>query len=108
MFMQKPRTRQASCDIIGTVTRALTLNAVALCLWSVCAQAVAEEAASVTTDTMLYCRMLAARVEASGTMPPLAHALWLEGRAMCEHGQVRPGLARLRRAMMIVNGGDNH
>lgn len=67
-----------------------------------------SDAASVTSDTQAYCLQLAARIEASGEMPPLAQALWTEGRGMCGRGQVRGGLARLRRAMMIVQGGDNH
>lgn len=66
------------------------------------------DAARVTSDTTVYCLRLAGKVEASGELPPLAQALWIEGRAMCEHGQVRAGLARLRRAMMIIHGGDNH
>ena len=73
-----------------------------------CFPAAADEPVSVTTDTAGYCLMLANRLERDGDMPALARALWLQGRSMCEHGQVRSGLARLRRAIMIVRGGDNH
>ena len=67
-----------------------------------------QDAAKVTSDTAVYCLHLAARIEAAGEVPPLARTLWVEGRNLCERGRVRAGLARLRRAMMIIHGGDNH
>ncbi len=57
----------------------------------------------VTTDTKEYCLALADRM-AGGEMPPHARLLWRHGREMCDHGQVRDGLARLRRAMLMLRG----
>ena len=85
-----------------------TLLVPALAWHGLCSPAAADDPASVTTDTALYCLSLADRVEAAGEMPPPARALWLEGRAMCQNGKVRAGLARMRRAMMIIHSGDNH
>ncbi len=62
-----------------------------------------QEPMPITTDTMEYCITLAERM-ADAEMPPHARLLWRNGRAMCEHGQVRDGLARLRRAMLMIKG----
>ena len=55
----------------------------------------------VTSDTTGYCLDLARQMDATGPMPRPARLLWEMGRDMCLHGQVRAGLLRLRRAMMI-------
>ncbi|WP_158745927.1 hypothetical protein [Acidisphaera sp. L21] len=59
---------------------------------------------TVTTDTPEYCLGLAGRMDAQGSMTPNARVLWERGRTMCEHGHVRGGLARLRRAMLVMRG----
>jgi hypothetical protein len=64
----------------------------------------AEDPVTITTDTPEYCIGLADRMRAEGDMPPHARLLWHNGLAMCEHGQVRDGLARLRRAMLMMRG----
>jgi hypothetical protein len=66
----------------------------------------AEDPECITSDTLDYCAKLARKMDALSNMPPHAHALWLQGQAMYEHGQIRAGLARLRRAMIIVRNGD--
>ncbi len=63
-----------------------------------------QEPMMITTDTMEYCISLADRMASEGEMPPHARVLWRNGRAMCEHGRVRDGLARLRRAMLMIKG----
>ncbi len=67
----------------------------------------ADDPECITSDTPAYCEQLALKMNALGTMPPHAHALWLQGQALCAHGHIRAGLARLRRAMIIVRNGDN-
>ncbi len=64
----------------------------------------AEDPMTVTTDTPEYCFSLADRMLAHGQMSPNAETLWQSGRSLCEHGHVRRGLARLRRAMMVIRG----
>ena len=64
----------------------------------------ADSPMPVTTDTPGYCLSLARRMEDSGNLSPQIRVLWEEGRAMCQHGHIRGGLARLRRAMMIYRG----
>ncbi len=64
----------------------------------------AQSPMTVTTDTSGYCLSLARRMEDAGAMPPQVRVLWQEGRDMCQRGHIRGGLARLRRAMMIVRG----
>ena len=60
-------------------------------------------AETITSDTLIYCDGLAARM-AQRPLPPDAQSLLLEGRAMCQRGQVAGGLRRLRLAMLIVRG----
>ena len=103
-------TRRMNCGVLRAPTIAMLLmtGVFSAATAQHAAPDASQDAANVTSDTQAYCLQLAGRIEASGEMPPLARALWLEGRGMCERGQVRGGLARLRRAMMIVHGGDNH
>lgn len=61
----------------------------------------------ITTDTPEYCLHLLERLHEAehGRPPPQAVALLSdEGQLMCEHGQPRPGILRLRRAMQIMLG----
>ena len=64
----------------------------------------ADDPMTVTTDTLEYCLNLAEQMGAQGPMPPNARMLWQNGRTLCEHGHVRGGLARLRRAMLVIRG----
>ncbi len=64
----------------------------------------ADEPMPVTSDTPAYCLGLAQRMEDAGSMPPQMRVLWEQGRELCEHGHIRGGLMRLRRAMMISRG----
>ena len=83
------------------MTPRLLLSVAAIVL--VAGPAGSQDPMTITTDTMEYCITLADRM-AEGEMPPHARLLWRNGRAMCEHGQVRDGLARLRRAMLMIKG----
>lgn len=59
----------------------------------------------ITTDTPEYCLHLLERLHEAehGRPPPQRVALLAdEGRLMCDHGQTRPGILRLRRAMQIM------
>ena len=58
----------------------------------------------VTSDTSVYCRRLSAAVEAHGKLPVEVSELKAEGDGMCEQGQVRGGIARLRRALLVLHG----
>jgi hypothetical protein len=78
--------------------------------------------ARVTTDTPEYCRTLALRIEheqhgvRQGDMPALppltsmradeVAMLSTEGRRMCDKGLVLGGIARLRRAWMLLHYAD--
>ena len=66
--------------------------------------ALVEDPMTVTTDTPEYCLSLADHMEAHDQMSANARILWQNGRSLCEHGHIRRGLARLRRAMMVVRG----
>ncbi len=55
----------------------------------------------ITTDTPEYCVTLQQMVEGlHSPMPEVKHLL-NEGRLMCDHGDIRPGIARLRRALIL-------
>jgi len=60
----------------------------------------------VTTDTPQYCDTLANQVaQASRAHPaamPQAKSLAAEGQRMCDEGLIRGGLARLRRALLML------
>ena len=69
--------------------------------------AVAEDPPmSVTTDTLEYCLQLHGRVDemvrVAATPPPELTSLATEGRRLCEQGQLRGGILRLRRALMLL------
>ncbi len=67
----------------------------------------------ITSDTPEYCLQLLDRVSemvrAAGTPPPQEVGyLSSEGQRMCDQGQTRGGILRLRRALMLMahqNGG---
>ena len=61
----------------------------------------------VTSDTPEYCRYLHSRVDsqvhlASSPPPREVTDLSAEGERMCEHGQTRGGIMRLRRALLLL------
>jgi hypothetical protein len=61
----------------------------------------------VTTDTPEYCIYLQDRVQSqvqltSSPPPPEVADLSAEGHKMCEHGQTRGGIMRLRRALLLL------
>ncbi len=62
---------------------------------------------TVTTDTPEYCNNLAARVAAAqhsrAAAQPEAQRLADEGQQMCDAGLIRGGLARLRRALLLLD-----
>ena len=58
----------------------------------------------ITTDTPEYCLSLAEHMREKGEMPEHALRLWQRGRAMCLQGHIRGGLARLRRANLVIHG----
>jgi hypothetical protein len=68
-------------------------------------QALAQEQPPIplTSDTAQYCAQLAEAIAARhSTLPDVLHLL-ADGREMCDQGEVRGGLRRLRRALVILN-----
>ena len=61
-----------------------------------------EKPLAVTTDTEEYCEHLSDLVAAHPNPGPEVRRLLTQGRALCERGQVRGGIRRLRRAMVIL------
>jgi len=57
----------------------------------------------LTSDTAQYCAQLAEAITARHSpLPEVAHLL-AEGRELCDQGEVRSGLRRLRRALVILD-----
>jgi len=61
----------------------------------------------ITTDTPEYCQKLLRRITemvrlATVPVPHEASDLTTEGQKMCDHGQTRMGIMRLRSALMIM------
>jgi hypothetical protein len=94
------------------MVRAIHISGVALVLLSLNAgtglmpSAAGESPEQVTTDTLTYCRQLAARVdqlESGGAKPPEAAVnLSVAGKDMCERGGIRGGIMRLRSAIVLL------
>ena len=57
----------------------------------------------LTTDTPAYCTQLAHDVASRHSALPEVERLLAEGEAMCERGQIRGGILRLRRALLILH-----
>jgi hypothetical protein len=64
--------------------------------------------ARVTSDTAEFCaqlaRQLRAEIRARSTpeVPDEVRMLQHEGRRMCQEGHIRPGILRIRQALMIL------
>jgi hypothetical protein len=63
--------------------------------------------ARVTTDTAEYCDTLRARVESmlrarAGSAPSDASQLTAEGTRLCDRGEARGGILRLRQAIVLI------
>ena len=60
----------------------------------------------VTTDTLEYCVELHGRVDemvrVAPSPPPELTSLETEGQRLCDSGQLRGGILRLRRALMLL------
>jgi hypothetical protein len=64
----------------------------------------------ITTDTPEYCHKLLNRIGemvrlATAPIPREASDLTSEGQRMCDHGQTRGGIMRLRSALMVMEKG---
>jgi hypothetical protein len=58
----------------------------------------------ITTDSPEYCGRLVKQLESYQDPPEEVRILLVEGRRMCREGHVIGGVARLRRAVMIMRG----
>ncbi len=59
----------------------------------------------LTTDTPEFCQHLVGRLEQAEQAKPTSQAVLTlagEGRRMCDHGEARRGVHRLRRAMRML------
>jgi len=70
-----------------------------------------SSAMDVTTDTPQYCLQLLDQVSdlvhiARAPPSPDVTELSSEGRRMCDHGQTRSGIMRLRRALVLMKQDD--
>ncbi len=86
--------------------RKLALLAATL-VFVVIGMSLAEDPECITTDTLDYCAKLERKMDSLANVPPHAQALRMQGQTMCEHGQIRAGLARLRRAVIMSRNGDS-
>jgi hypothetical protein len=57
----------------------------------------------VLSDTVEYCTHLQQLIQERLARPPDVNKLFADGRRMCEHGEVRRGVARLRSALWLLN-----
>jgi hypothetical protein len=67
---------------------------------------------TVTSDSTEYCDVLLNKftgLARTAVLPPPTEAALLseEGERMCVHGQIRGGIMRLRRALMILRHGED-
>jgi len=96
-----------------TLTRSIAPAALWLCLGLLTASGqgviVDSDRMRVMTDTPEYCWHLANEVAATPRelrlLPPEVRMLALEGQRMCDHGLIRGGILRLRRALLLLRSG---
>jgi hypothetical protein len=62
-----------------------------------------EKPMVITSDTVQYCNELQLRLARTSQAGPEVQALVADGRKLCDHGEVRGGIARLRRALVMQN-----
>ncbi len=58
---------------------------------------------TLTTDTLAYCAQLTKQVVDRHSIIADVQRLLAEGRDMCDRGEVRGGIRRLRRALVILH-----
>ena len=56
----------------------------------------------VTSDSGAYCRTLSGAIEAHGTLSREVSELKTQGDGLCDEGQIRSGINRLRRALLVL------
>ncbi len=109
VVMPSPRRRQAAGSSVagmGPIARTLSLGAAAVWLGAM-PLASQSPPQQVTSDTSEYCLRLLDRVSemmrVAGSPPPHEVAfLSSEGQRMCDQGQTRGGILRLRRALLLM------
>jgi hypothetical protein len=95
------------------MTSLMRTSGIAALLFGLGAVAGAQEGAvgngppeRITTDTLVYCRQLAARLEALTAIgmhvPTRVSDLSSVGKEMCDHGLTRGGILRLRSAIVLM------
>jgi hypothetical protein len=57
----------------------------------------------VLSDTIEYCARLQHMIQDAPARPTDVNVLLNEGRRMCEHGEVRHGVSRLRTAIWLLH-----
>ncbi len=57
----------------------------------------------VLSDTVEYCTHLQQLIQERPGRPQDVNKLLADGRRMCEHGEVRRGVFRLRNALFLLN-----
>lgn len=84
----------------------MRLGASLLLAGSLCGAAPAAPADSrtmiVTSDSGAYCHTLSEAVAAHGDLPREVKELKTQGDGLCDEGQVRGGINRLRRALLML------
>ena len=74
-------------------------------------QVIQTDPMQITTDTPEYCQKLLTRLGellrlATAPVPQEVDDLTFEGQRMCDHGQTRSGIMRLRSALLIMEKGN--
>ncbi len=62
----------------------------------------------VTTDTAEFCALLASKIDQDTDASFDVIALAAQGKSLCAHGNIRAGIARLRRALLAVRDEDGY
>ncbi|HSZ88134.1 MAG TPA: hypothetical protein VK822_02040 [Acetobacteraceae bacterium] len=110
VVMPAPRRRELAGGILagmGPIARTLSLGAATVWLGTVPVASQSPAPQQVTSDTPEYCLHLLDRVSqmvrVAGSPPPQEVTfLSSEGQRMCDQGQTRGGILRLRRALMLM------
>jgi hypothetical protein len=87
----------------AALTLLLLVGPASVGLWSPLCLADEPPAFALTTDTPAYCTQLARQILDRHSNSADVQRLLSDGRDMCDRGQIRGGIRRLRRALVILH-----
>ena len=107
LLIQRPSNDRLGASTILVMQRACRLTLmIMVAAIAQSAVAAADAPVPVTTDTADYCAMLAAKIDQDTDASFDVIAMAAQGKSLCAKGNIRAGIARLRRALLAIRDED--